>query len=72
MAQDQVISVGALTARITASLEDFGSIQVRGEISQGRVVASGHYYATLKDREAVISVVCWRSTVQRLGNKNAA
>ena len=33
-------------------------MQVRGEISQGRVVASGHYYATLKDRDAVISLVC--------------
>ncbi|TVR42755.1 MAG: exodeoxyribonuclease VII large subunit [Planctomycetota bacterium] len=69
MNDDAVMSVGTLTSRISADLEAFGPLMVRGEISQGRVVASGHYYATLKDREAIISLVCWRSTATRLGNK---
>ena len=66
---DGIIGVGALTAIISERLDDLGNLQVRGEISQGRVVASGHYYATLKDRDAVISLVCWRSTAARLGNR---
>lgn len=69
MDRENILSVGSLTAAISQSLDEFGSLQVRGEISQGRVVASGHYYATLKDRDAVISVVCWRSAVARLGNR---
>jgi exodeoxyribonuclease VII large subunit len=66
---DEIIGVGALTTVISERLDNLGNLQVRGEISQGRVVASGHYYATLKDRDAVISLVCWRSTAARLGNR---
>ena len=69
MDQDHIVSVICPTASISQTLDDFCSLQVRGEISQGRVVASGHYHATLKDREAVISLVCWRSTASRLGNR---
>lgn len=69
MGSDAVISVTALTNHISQRLDELGSVQVRGEISQARLVASGHFYATLKDQGAIISVVCWRSTAGRLGNR---
>ncbi|MHC5067384.1 MAG: exodeoxyribonuclease VII large subunit [Planctomycetota bacterium] len=61
------LSVAMLTRRINDRLGDFGSLVVRGELSQVRVVASGHCYATLKDRDASISLVMWRSSVARHG-----
>jgi exodeoxyribonuclease VII large subunit len=66
--QEQPWSVGALTQRIGATLEDFGPLTVRGELSQAKVYPSGHCYATLKDSEAVLSVVMWRSQVARNGS----
>lgn len=69
MSDEHIVTVSALTQAITHRLEDFGTISVRGEISQARVVASGHYYGTLKDQGAIISLVCWRSTAARLGNR---
>jgi exodeoxyribonuclease VII large subunit len=59
--------VAALTQRIANSLGDFGTVAVRGELTQAKVAPSGHFYATLKDSEAVISLVMWRSTVVRAG-----
>ena len=63
----QALTVSALTRRITQSLEDFGTFTVHGELSQAKVAPSGHFYATLKDSEAIISLVMWRSQVVRNG-----
>lgn len=58
-----VLTVGALTARIRAVLEErFDQVAVKGEISNARVHSSGHWYFSLKDEEACISCVCYRST----------
>ncbi len=62
---EQPLTVAALTQRIAASLEDFGPLSVIGELSQVKVAPSGHLYATLKDADAVISLVMWRSQVIR-------
>jgi len=62
---ERPLSVSALTRRITLTLEDFGPLLVQGELSQVKVAPSGHLYATLKDQEAVISLVMWRSAVVR-------
>ncbi len=62
---EQPLTVAALTQRIAASLEDFGPLSVIGELSQVKVAPSGHLYATLKDPDAVISLVMWRSQVIR-------
>lgn len=58
-----VLTVGALTARIRAVLEErFDQVAVKGEISNARVHSSGHWYFSLKDEDACISCVCYRST----------
>lgn len=61
------LSVSALTQRIKLTLNDVGPLLVAGELSQVKVVASGHLYATLKDDGAVLSLVMWRSSVARMG-----
>ena len=61
------LSVAALSQRIAGALGDLGTVLVQGELSQAKVHTSGHFYATLKDSEAIISVVMWRSTVVRNG-----
>lgn len=58
-----VLTVGALTARIRAVLEEkFDQVAVKGEVSNARVHSSGHWYFSLKDEDACISCVCYRST----------
>jgi len=62
-----VLTVGQLTNEIRGVLDaTFGSVWVQGEISQPRTPASGHVYLTLKDDEAVLPAVIWRSTAARL------
>ncbi len=66
-ADGPVMSVGELTAQIRGVLDaTFGDVWVRGEISQPRTPGSGHIYLTLKDRDAVLPAVIWRSTAARL------
>jgi exodeoxyribonuclease VII large subunit len=63
-----VPSVSDLTARIKNVLESgFAGVQVEGEVSQPNMSANGHLYFTLKDRNAQLSCVMWRSSVMRLG-----
>lgn len=64
---DRPLTVAALTRRISLALEDFGPLTVQGELSLVKLAPSGHLYATLKDGEAVISLVMWRSQVVRNG-----
>ena len=59
---ERSITVSALTNKIDGSLRDFGPLLIQGELSQIKIAASGHCYATLKDAEASISLVMWRST----------
>jgi exodeoxyribonuclease VII large subunit len=57
------ISVSQLTQKIKSVLEeDFSRIEVVGEISNFTAASSGHKYFTLKDINAQISAVMWRST----------
>ncbi len=67
METETPISVTALTQRIKLTLNDVGPLLIAGELSQVKVVASGHLYATLKDEGAVLSLVMWRSSVARMG-----
>ncbi len=46
--------------------QNFSHVRVRGEISGFKRAGSGHLYMALKDDQAVIDGVCWRSTAQRL------
>lgn len=67
METETPISVTALTQRLKLTLNDIGALTVAGELSQIKVVASGHLYATLKDEGAVLSLVMWRGSVARMG-----
>jgi exodeoxyribonuclease VII large subunit len=61
------LSVSGLAAALKASIESaFGLVRVRGEISQPKVVASGHCYLRLKDAHAVLEAVIWRGSLARL------
>lgn len=61
------MSVGDLANSVKRTLEQsFGRIRVRGEFTGLKMAGSGHLYGDLKDEDAVINIVCWRSTVGRL------
>ena len=63
-------SVSELSLALKRSIEDgFGHVRVRGEISGWKRVASGHCYFALKDADAVLDAVCWRTTAIRLDLK---
>ncbi|MBI4011859.1 MAG: exodeoxyribonuclease VII large subunit [Candidatus Rokubacteria bacterium] len=63
----RVYSVSELTAAITETLEArFGGLWVEGEISNLRVVSSGHVYFTLKDEGAQVRAVLFKSRARRL------
>jgi len=66
-------TVSELSAAVKRSLEDaYGFVRVRGEISGFRGThASGHCYFALKDENAKIDAVIWRSTVARMRIKPA-
>jgi exodeoxyribonuclease VII large subunit len=66
----RIYSVGAVTAYIKGRLEADLTLQnlwLEGEISNWKPAPSGHIYFTLKDSEASIRCILWRSAVQRLG-----
>ena len=63
----RVFSVSELTASIRAALETgFGEIWVEGELSNCRAWNTGHVYFTLKDTDAQIKAVMFRSVVRYL------
>jgi exodeoxyribonuclease VII large subunit len=58
----EILTVSELTQRISNLLqEEIGFVTVRGEISNFKLHSSGHRYFTLKDEEAQINCVFWRS-----------
>lgn len=70
----RVYSVSAITAYIKERLEVDLTLQdlwVEGEISNWRPAPSGHVYFTLKDPDASIRCVMWRSTLPRLSYRPA-
>ncbi len=59
---DEAVSVSDLTHAIRALLtEGIGDVVVEGEISNYKHHTSGHRYFTLKDSEAQIACVMWRT-----------
>jgi exodeoxyribonuclease VII large subunit len=63
----QTLTVAQLTAQIKGSLEGaFPSVWVTGEVSNFSRPQSGHSYFTLKDDQAQIRAVMWRSAAARL------
>ncbi|MBN1685164.1 MAG: exodeoxyribonuclease VII large subunit [Spirochaetales bacterium] len=66
-AKNESYSVTAITALIRRSLEsEYANIQVEGEVSNVRPSSTGHLYFTLKDENAALSAVMFRSRFARL------
>jgi exodeoxyribonuclease VII large subunit len=63
----RVFSVSEITRQIKILLEDsFPALWVEGEVSNFKPHHSGHMYFTLKDADAQISCVMWRSRASSL------
>lgn len=62
--------VGELASAIKRTLEGaFQRVRVRGELTEVKPYPSGHIYLSLKDENAKIESVVWKSAVSRLGLK---
>src|SRR2546430_16625915 len=63
----RVYSVSELTREIKGVLEGrFPQVLVKGEVSNLRVPSSGHIYFTLKDPDACLDAVLFRTEARRL------
>ena len=61
------LTVSELSGALKRTIENaFGQVRVRGEISGLRRHASGHCYFTLKDEDACIDAVMWRTNTSSL------
>jgi exodeoxyribonuclease VII large subunit len=61
-------SVGELARAVKRTIEgNYGLVRVRGELLRVKRHTSGHIYLCLKDDEAVLDAVVWRSSAGRLG-----
>ena len=57
-----VLTVSQLTAQIKDVVEQlFDNVYVVGEVSNAKAYPSGHWYFSLKDKDATIPCVCFRS-----------
>ena len=60
-------TVSEISTAVKRTLEGaFERVRVRGEISGFKRAGSGHLYFALKDAEAKLDAVCWRTTAGRL------
>lgn len=61
------LTVSELAQAVKRTVErDFDRVRVRGELGRVMIAKSGHLYVDLKDADASISTVMWRSNVQGL------
>ena len=61
--EQPVLSVTEVSLSLKSCVEQvFSHIRVRGEVSGLKTVASGHTYFSLKDKDSVLSAICWRGT----------
>lgn len=64
---DQALTVGQLNRMAGRVLQDtFGTVRVVGELSNFTRAASGHWYFTLKDTDAAVRAVMFRSAAARV------
>src|SRR5665213_2909344 len=60
-------TVGELSQALKRNIEqNFSYVRVRGEISGCKRHSSGHCYLALKDADAVLDGVIWRTTMARI------
>jgi len=61
------LSVSELSQAVKRTMETtFDRVRVRGELGRVTVAKSGHFYADLKDPNAVLSVVMWKGSLSQL------
>uniref|UniRef100_UPI0018DFB44F exodeoxyribonuclease VII large subunit n=1 Tax=Roseomonas rosulenta TaxID=2748667 RepID=UPI0018DFB44F len=61
-------SVSDLAGAIRRTLEGaFGRVRVRGEITEMKRYPSGHVYLSLKDQDAKIEAVIWKTALRNIG-----
>ena len=61
------LSVSELSQAVKRTMETtFDRVRVRGELGRVTVAKSGHFYADLKDANAVLSVVMWKGSLSQL------
>ncbi len=61
-------AVSEIAGAIRKTLETtFGRVRVRGEVTECKRYPSGHIYLSLKDENAKLEAVIWKSAVPRLG-----
>ncbi len=63
----KIYEVSEITGLIRGHLEDrFGDVTVTGEIGNWKAAPSGHAYFSLKDENALLQSVMWRSAFSRV------
>jgi exodeoxyribonuclease VII large subunit len=63
MTEQPVLSVTELSLSLKSCVEQvFNHIKVRGEVSDVKKAASGHIYFSLKDKDSVLSAICWKGS----------
>lgn len=66
----RVLTVSQVTQEIKELLEDsYPLVWIEGEISNLRLVQSGHAYFTLKDAKSQLRAVMFRSSVRQLRSR---
>lgn len=64
------LSVSELASAVKRTVErDFDRVRVRGELGRVMIAKSGHLYVDLKDENACVSTVMWKSNVAALSFK---
>ncbi len=67
--RERALSVSELNAHVKALVESdplLGRVTVRGELSNYKIYPSGHHYFTMKDAEASLRCVMFRSSASKL------
>ena len=63
MTEQPILSVTELSLSLKSCVEQvFNHVKVRGEISDVKRATSGHIYFSLKDKDSVLSAICWKGT----------
>ena len=61
MTEMPILSVSEISLSLRSCVEQvFAHVKVRGEVSDVKRATSGHIYFSLKDKDAVLSAICWR------------
>jgi exodeoxyribonuclease VII large subunit len=63
----KVSEISSLLKRLVE--ENFCKVKIRGEVSGLKHSSKGHCYFNLKDDKAVINIVCWGNTLNKLAIK---